>query len=280
MAISKPGGGSFHNNNFRPGRGRRAPYPPVPQKNRKNDRIRALEVRVIGPDGKQIGVIPTREAIELAKQHGLDLVEVSPTARPPVCRILDFGKFMYEQSKKGKDAAKAPTVKLKEIKFRINIDKHDYETKVRHAEEFLNKNNKVKVTLSMRGREMERQHLGFEVVKRAILDLAGMGTHDGDPKLAGRNIIVMITPLAAARRKPKFMDLSAPMQEEALNAVDEADEDDIVDHDESADGVQEEPDSIFDIPLNIPASAGEEDLDEDDDICGDDEEETTDESKN
>jgi len=201
--AARPAVAQSHTNN-------RRPYPNhnTPQKNRKNERIRAQEVRVIGHDGKQIGIIPTKEAVEMAKQLGLDLVEVSPTARPPVCRILDFGKFMYEQSKKTKDASKSASTKVKEIKFRINIDQHDYETKIRHAEEFLDRGNKVKLTLSMRGRELERKELAFDVVKRSIDDLSGMGTHDNEPKLVGRNIIVMVTPLPAKKRKPKFIELS------------------------------------------------------------------------
>ena len=180
-------------------------------KNRKNERIRALEVRVIGHDGKQVGVLSTKEAIEMAKNLGLDLVEVSPTARPPVCRIVDFGKFMYEQSKKGKDASKSSAAtKLKEIKFRLNIETHDYETKLRHAEEFLDRGNRVKVTLSLRGREMDQKERAFEVMKRAIADLEGMSTHDGDLKLVGRNIGIMLTPLPVHRRKPRFIELGGP----------------------------------------------------------------------
>lgn len=271
MAISKPSTNQTSTHSS-PGGYRPGMYPNknrprsgyhTNQKNRKNERIRAHEVRVIGPDGKQIGVLPTKEALEMAKRCGLDLVEVSPTARPPVCRILEFGKFMYEQSKKGKDSAKSATSKLKEIKFRINIEQHDYETKLRHAEEFLFRNNKVKLTLSMRGREMERKHLGFDVINRALADLLGMGTHDTEPKLAGRNIIVMLTPLAANKRKPKFMDISAPMKEEALEALNEADDEDEEEHDEvgtdceknnhkkhkKIQPIEEEsgPDSIFDV---------------------------------
>lgn len=167
---------------------------------RKNERIRMPEVRVIGADGKQIGVIPTSEALRLAKREGLDLVEVSPTTRPPVCRILDFGKYMYEQSKKTKEA-KTTTTKLKEVKFRVNIDEHDYMTKLRRGETFLNKGNKLKITLMFRGRQMEHKNLGFDVVNRAIKDLEEMGQADADPRLAGRNITVTLSPLAANKRK-------------------------------------------------------------------------------
>lgn len=170
---------------------------------RKNERIRSREVRVIGPDGKQIGILATQEAIRLAQEHGLDLVEISATANPPVCRILDFGKYMYEQGKKQKES-KGHTTKVKEVKFRVRIDQHDYITKMRRAEEFLHKGNKVKLTLTFRGREMEHTELGFETVKRAIADLQTMGVNDSNPRLAGRNLTVMISPLPSNKRKLKF----------------------------------------------------------------------------
>jgi translation initiation factor IF-3 len=174
---------------------------------RKNERIRALEVRVIGPDGNQLGVMPTRDALDLAKRHGLDLVEISASATPPVCRILDFGKFLYEQSKKTKESVKSTTAgKVKEVKFRLHIDQHDYVTKMRHAEEFLAKGFKLKITLSMRGRELEHANLGMDLVKRAIGDLIGTGTADGEPRRAGRNIGVSLTPIAAQKRKFKFLE--------------------------------------------------------------------------
>ncbi|GAB4281151.1 MAG TPA: translation initiation factor IF-3 [Opitutae bacterium] len=190
-------------------------------KHRKNERIRVPEIRVIGPDGQQIGILATSEALALAKKCGLDLVEISPTARPPVCRILDYGKFMYEQSKKSKDSKSAST-KLKEIKFRTHIDDHDYEFKVRHAEEFLGKGNKLKLTLMFRGRELQRTELGFEIIKRAIADLEGMGTADNEPKLVGRNIIVTLTPLPAGRRKPKFKKTVEDEGPEHLDDVDDS----------------------------------------------------------
>lgn len=152
-----------------------------------------------------IGVMQTKKALELAKSVGLDLVEVSPNSRPPVCRILDFGKYMYEQSKKQKES-KSTSQKLKEVKFRVKIDTHDYLTKIRRAEDFLDKGNKLKLTLMFRGREMEHTDLGFETIKRAINDLQTMATADNDPRLAGRNISVTLSPLPAGRRKKKFGD--------------------------------------------------------------------------
>jgi translation initiation factor IF-3 len=199
----------------------------VAPKLRKNDRIRVAEVRVIGPDGKQIGVIQTRDALELAKKYGLDLVEVSPATRPPVCRILDFGKFMYEQSKKTKEN-KSTSTKLKEIKFRVRIDQHDYMTKIKQAEAFLGKGNKLKLSLMFRGREMEYKELGFETVKRAVADLTHIGTPDVEPRIVGRNINVTMSPLAATKRKFKY---NTPAEAESQSDPDDADDSD--DSDES-----------------------------------------------
>lgn len=167
---------------------------------RRNERIRSREVRVIGPKGDQIGIMPTEKAIQLARQVGYDLVEIAPKATPPVCRILDFGKYMYEQSKKTKDN-KATSSKIKEVKFRVKIGEHDYVTKLRHAEDFLSKGNKVKLTLTFRGREMEHKELGFDNITRAITDLGHIGTADAPPRLSGRNINAMVSPLPANKRK-------------------------------------------------------------------------------
>ena len=172
---------------------------------RRNERIRVPEIRVVGPEGAMIGVMETKKALELAKSVGLDLVEVSPNSRPPVCRVLDFGKYMYEQSKKQKES-KTTSQKLKEVKFRVKIDTHDYLTKIRRAEDFLDKGNKLKLTLMLRGREMEHTNLGFDTVKRAIADLETMATADNDPRLAGRNISVTLSPLPSSRRKKKYGD--------------------------------------------------------------------------
>ena len=194
------------------GGGRRPSYNQqhAPKALRKNDRIRALEVRVIGADGKQVGIIPTREAIRLAQIAGLDLVEVSPGTRPPVAKILDYGKYMYELGKKQKDH-KSHTSKLKEVKLRPRIEQHDYITKLRHAEEFLFDGNKVKMTLFFRGRELEHKDLGFEMVKRALADLAHVGLPDQSARLMGRNITLTLSPLPPNKRKLKF---NAPDEDE------------------------------------------------------------------
>ncbi len=170
---------------------------------RRNHRIKVPQVRVISPEGKQLGVLDTPKAINLALEVGLDLVEVAPNATPPVCRIMDFGKYVYEEQKKHSHV-KATASKIKEIEFTARIADGDFFTKLRHAEEFLGHGNKVKMRLKFRGREMAHTEIGFEVMKRAVVELAGMGHPDSDPKLIGRNINVMLSPLPANKRKPKF----------------------------------------------------------------------------
>jgi translation initiation factor IF-3 len=171
---------------------------------RRNHRIKVPQVRVISPEGKQLGIMDTPKAVNLALEVGLDLVEVAPNAQPvPVCRIMDFGKYVYEEQKKHSHA-KTTASKIKEIEFSARIEPHDFLTKLRHAEEFLGHGNKVKLRLKFRGREMARTEIGFDVIRRAVADLAGMGHPDADPKLIGRNINVMLTPLPINKRKPKY----------------------------------------------------------------------------
>ena len=170
---------------------------------RRNHRIKVPQVRVISPEGKQLGVIDTAKAVNLALEVGLDLVEVAPNATPPVCRIMDFGKYVYEESKKTSHS-KSTASKIKEIEFSARIEQNDFFTKLRHAEEFLDHGNKVKLRLKFRGREMAHTEIGFDVMKRAVSELAGMGHPDADPKLIGRNIHVMLTPLPVNTRKLKW----------------------------------------------------------------------------
>lgn len=170
---------------------------------RRNQRIRVPEIRVISPEGKQLGVMETEKALSLARQFNLDLVEVAPNAQPPVCRIMDFGKYVYEESKKTSHA-KVVSSRIKEIEFSPRIDQHDFITKLRHAEEFLDEGAKVKLRLKFRGREMAHTEIGFEVMKRAIDELGQMGHPDAEPKLNGRQINVMVTPFPANKRKPKY----------------------------------------------------------------------------
>src|ERR1700746_3251337 len=181
---------------------------------RVNGRIRAREVRVIiGSTGEQLGVMRLTDALRRAQTLGLDLVEVAPTANPPVCKIVDFGKFRYDISKHSKDK-KPASAKLKEIKFRVNIDEHDYLTKVRHAEEFLDRGNKVRVQLQFRGREMAHQEFGMQLMEKVRDDLSGMSQVEMEPKITGRNITMTLTPLPSNRRKRRFL----PRQKEKAAA--------------------------------------------------------------
>ena len=170
---------------------------------RRNERIKAAQVRVIGPEGTNLGVMPPHKALKLAKDVGLDLIEISPQARPPVCRILDLGKFLYEESKKQKEN-KPVGNKLKEVKFRVSIDQHDFETKLRRAEQFLYRGNKVKLTLQFRGRENEHKQLGFERVNLAASELEGVSSADNPAKLVGRQVTIVLSPLPSQKRQLKF----------------------------------------------------------------------------
>jgi translation initiation factor IF-3 len=194
---------------------------------RKNDKIRAREVRVIGSDGEMLGVMPPEEAVKIAKSEGLDLVEVAANAHPPVCRILEFGKYKYELSKNKKNKEKSAK-RIKEAKFRPRIEEHDYVTKLRRSEKFLHQGNKLKVTLMFRGREMEHINVGMDVVKRAIQDLSGVGRPDDEPKLNGRFIIVNLSPLPENQRVLKY------------NSVEEA-ESEVEEEDETEDTVEDTP---------------------------------------
>ncbi|MBQ6533891.1 MAG: translation initiation factor IF-3 [Opitutales bacterium] len=179
---------------------------------RRNERIRAPKIRVIGADGSMLGIMPPYEALAIARKLGLDLLEVSPNAEPPVCRILDYGKYMYEESKKQK-SHKSVTVKVKEIKLRPMIEINDFMTKIRAAEKFLYQGNKLKITLMMRGREMEFKDKAFDAVNRAINELSHMGHADSEPKLMGRNIGVSMSPVPANQRKLKFSGENEPVED-------------------------------------------------------------------
>jgi translation initiation factor IF-3 len=188
-----------------------------PQQIRFDGRIRAREVRVImGSTNEQLGIMKTQDALRKAQSVGLNLVEVAPNANPPVCRIVDFGKYRYNLAKQEKER-KTHGTKLKEIKFRVNIDGHDYFTKLRHAEEFLDKGNKVRIFLMFRGREMAHKERGTELMRRIRADLAGMAVADADPKQMGRNVTMTLSPLPAAKRKRKF----EPPQDEYVEDVEE-----------------------------------------------------------
>jgi len=196
---------------------------PIQIQNRVNGRIRAREVRVIlAATGQQLGVMKLSDAIRKAQEMGLDLVEVAANANPPVCRIVDFGKFEYEAAKHDKEKRNSGS-KLKEIKFRVNIDEHDYVTKMRHAEEFLDKGNKVRVQLQFRGREMAHQELGMQLMHRVKSDLVTMAQVEMEPKLLGKSITMTLAPLPQNKRKRHFFsDHELP----SLESTDENDEED------------------------------------------------------
>jgi translation initiation factor IF-3 len=162
---------------------------------RVNDRIRALEVRLIGADGENRGVVSPEQALELAEDTGLDLVEISPNASPPVCKIMDYGKFKYEQQKRESDARKKQkTIDVKEVKFRPNTDIHDYDVKMRNVTRFLESGDKVKVTLRFRGREMAHLNLGRDLLERVANDIKEIGKIENMPKMEGRQMVMMIGP--------------------------------------------------------------------------------------
>lgn len=168
---------------------------------RINGKIRAREVRVIGNDGEQLGVMPLSDAISLARTHGVDLVEVAPNANPPVCRVVDFGKYKYEQEKRLKENKKHQHAnKVKEIQLSATIDPHDFQTKMTHAIDFLCEDMKVKASLRFRGREMAHTEFGFQVVRKFLKEISAWGHADFEPKLNGRSINVMISPLPKNKR--------------------------------------------------------------------------------
>ncbi|MEM6577120.1 MAG: translation initiation factor IF-3 [Pseudomonadota bacterium] len=164
---------------------------------RVNDRIRGTEIRLIGADGDNVGVVSPERALEMAEDAGLDLVEISPNATPPVCKIMDFGKYKYEQQKRESEARKKQKViEVKEVKFRPNTDTHDYDVKMRNVFRFLEGGDKVKVTLRFRGREMAHQELGRDLLERVAADIEGLGKVENMPKMEGRQMIMIIGPSA------------------------------------------------------------------------------------
>jgi len=166
-----------------------------------NRQIRASKVRVVAADGKQLGVFLTSEAFKLAEREGLDLVEVVPGAEPPVCKIIDYGKFRYDQSKREKENRKTQhQVRVKEVKLKPNIDEHDFQFKLKRARQFLEKGNKVKLTCMFRGREMAHPEVGREVVKRMCDEVQDVGTPEAPLKMMGRSLTTVLAPGARKKR--------------------------------------------------------------------------------
>jgi translation initiation factor IF-3 len=204
---------------------------------RVNDKIRAPKVRVVYGEGQQLGVMSTREAVEKAKSVGLDLVEIAANADPPVCRIVDYGKYKYEQSKLKKTSKSKGPTKMKEVKFRVRTEEHDYNIKCARIEKFLDEGNKVRIQLQFRGRENAHKEIGFEVMEKVKVDLKGMSHVDMEPKLAGRAIGMILSPLPPEKRQRHFMLSHGELihEDEARDAEFEDDdelEDEIVDSSE------------------------------------------------
>ncbi len=197
------------------------PFPPrsfpPSQLHRINGKIRAREVRVIGHDGQQVGILPLNEALGLARQQGVDLVEISPNAVPPVCRIVDYGKFKYEQSKKDKDTKKSNAGKVKEVQLSVKIDPHDFGVKLQHAIDFFCDDMKVKIALRFRGREMAHTEYGVQVINKFIKESAPYATPEMQPKVIGKGISLTLNPLPRAKRakNPKVLEQEAEEAEMA-----------------------------------------------------------------
>jgi translation initiation factor IF-3 len=160
-----------------------------------NEKIRALQVRVIGSDGSQLGILPIKQALEIAREEGLDLVEVAPNAEPPVCKVMDYGKYKYQQSKRSQEAKKKPTViQVKEVKLRPKTDEHDVQVKLSHIRRFLAQKDKAKVTVLFRGREIAYIDRGRMVLDRILQELQDEVVVELPPKMEGRNLVMILAP--------------------------------------------------------------------------------------
>ena len=169
---------------------------PINERTRVNQQIRISPVRVVDPQGEQIGILPIERALEIAEEQGLDLVEVAPLARPPVCRIMDYGKFRYDEQRKAREARKKQhQVQLKEVKMRPGIEDHDFDFKLRHARRFLEEGNKVKITMMFRGRQMAHPELGREVLDRVVQEVADVGKVESNPTMEARSMTMVLAPL-------------------------------------------------------------------------------------
>ncbi len=189
---------------------------------RINDRIRVPEVRLVGPAGEQVGIVRIEDALRLAVEADLDLVEVAPMAKPPVCKLMDFGKFKYEAALKERESRKNQThTVIKEMKLRPKIDQHDYETKKGHVERFLKAGDKVKITIMFRGREQSRPELGLRLLAKLADDVTELGFVEATPKQDGRNMIMVLAPhrkkseVARDAAKERVVETEAPTAESA-----------------------------------------------------------------
>ncbi|MGE4298204.1 MAG: translation initiation factor IF-3 [Desulfovibrionaceae bacterium] len=169
----------------------------VVDQTRLNDRIRAREVRVIDENGEQLGILPTAEAMRHAMEQGMDLVEVAPNADPPVCRVMDYGKFKYQQQKKQQEAKRNQTViQIKEIKVRPKTDEHDYQTKLKHIRRFIEGGDRCKVTVFFRGREIVHKDRGMTILERVVVDMQDIARVEQQPQAEGRTLHMLLTPAA------------------------------------------------------------------------------------
>ncbi|ABL81963.1 MULTISPECIES: translation initiation factor IF-3 [unclassified Nocardioides] len=191
---------------------------------RINERIRVPEVRLVGPNGETVGIVPTDQALKLAQEADLDLVEIAPQGKPPVCKLMDYGKFKYENAQKAREARRNQTnVIIKEMKLRPKIDAHDYETKKGHVVRFLRAGDKVKITIMFRGREQHRPELGFRLLQRLAEDVTELGFVESAPKQDGRNMIMVLGP--HKKKADAKVDLKAEKESRAAErAAHEAEE--------------------------------------------------------
>lgn len=199
----RPEAGASGGSSARPDRLSRG-EPRIDKTARTNEGIRVREVRLIDGEGTQLGVVPIEEALRLAREQGFDLVEVAPAARPPVCRIMDFGKFLYQQKKKSHDSKKKQKqFQVKEVKFRPNIDDHDYDVKLRNALRFLEEGDKVKATVQFRGREMSKPELGLSLMRRLAADIGDRGVQESTPEMAGNRMHLIFGPGKKEKEREK-----------------------------------------------------------------------------
>src|SRR5215470_14236354 len=187
----------------------RRPIPPIDKRSAKsfirtNERIRAREIRVIDENGEQLGVMPPFEALKMARERSLDLVEISPNAVPPVCKIQDYGKYLYEKDKSERAARKKQKViTIKEVKFSVTVDEHDYQTKKNQAVRFLNDGDKVKASLRFKGRQMAHRDLGYKIINRLIADVGDAGMVEFMPRMEGTTLHAILAPSKKTEQVPK-----------------------------------------------------------------------------
>ncbi|MEV8436866.1 translation initiation factor IF-3 [Actinosynnema sp. NPDC051121] len=196
---------------------------PASTEPRINDRIRVPEVRLVGPNGEQVGIVRIEDALRLAQESDLDLVEVAAQARPPVCKLMDYGKFKYESAQKARESRRNQQLTvIKEQKLRPKIDPHDYLTKKGHVARFLSHGNKVKVTIMFRGREQSRPELGYRLLQRLAEDVAELGFVESNPKQDGRNMIMVLAPHKTTKTRPIRHDSADEADEATVESDSEA----------------------------------------------------------